>query len=352
MRGCDDQTLDVKGTVMDARVTATRAVRSVHRADDRVLDFDSDPPARDLRVLATEVGAVPSQKEESPMRSAYATSHSSKRRLTAVVVVVAAFAVFGLTPAQSMVAQRSRPQALKPTVVLLHGSWADASSWSRVISRLHDDGYTVRAIPNPLRSLSGDSAYVRTFLRSLSGPIVLVGHSYGGAVITNAATGIPNVKALVYVNAFAPDEGQSLTELLGPDSALSVPDPTTVFDLVPPTLPPSADTDLYLKKSVVFASFATGLSPAMKYLVWATQRPGALGGLSELSGEPAWRTIPSWYALGLNDKIIPASAQRAMAEQAGSTITEYRAGHLGLISDPGTVTRVIERAATACVRNR
>jgi pimeloyl-ACP methyl ester carboxylesterase len=239
----------------------------------------------------------------------------------------------------------SRPA--KPTIVLVHGAWADASSWSRVTSRLQDDGYTVRAIPNPLRSLLGDAAYVRAFLDTLSGPIVLVGHSYGGAVITNAATGDVQVKALVYVNAFAPDEGQSPAELLGKDSALAVPDPTTVFDFVPATLPPTPDTDLYLKKSVVFASFATGLSPAEKNLVWAGQRPAAFAGLGQPSGVPAWRTIPSWYLLGLGDKIIPASAQRAMAENAGSTITEYDAGHLGLMSDPRTVTRVIERAAKA-----
>ena len=281
----------------------------------------------------------------------------SKRRRTtpvllAVLLAVIAFALTGLDPARSTVAkEKSSHPAAKPTVVLVHGAWADASSWSEVTSRLQHDGYTVRAIPNPLRSLSGDAAYVRAFLETLSGPIVLVGHSYGGAVITNAATGNPNVKALVYVNAFAPDEGESPAELLGPDSALSA-DPTTLFDFVPATLPPSPNTDLYLKKSVVFESFAPGLDSKEKLMVWATQRPAALGGLGEVSGVPAWRTIPSWYLLGVYDEIIPASAQRAMAERAGSRITEYRAGHLGLMSDASTVTRGIERAAKASVHRQ
>jgi pimeloyl-ACP methyl ester carboxylesterase len=128
---------------------------------------------------------------------------------------------------------------VKPTVVLVHGAWADASSWSRVVERLQHDGYTVAAVPNPLRSLSGDAAYVRAFLDTLTGPVVLVGHSYGGAVITNAATRDPNVRALVYIDAFAPDEGHAVTPLAGPDSALSVADPTTVFNFVPATLPPT-----------------------------------------------------------------------------------------------------------------
>ncbi len=274
-----------------------------------------------------------------------------RRRSVAALLAVAALVLTGLYLPQSVAAGESPSRSPKPTIVLVHGAWADASSWNRVTSRLQDDGYTVRAIPNPLRSLPGDSASVRAFLESLSGPIVLVGHSYGGAVITNAATGNPNVKALVYVNAFAPDEGESPFDLVGADSALSG-DPTTLFDFVPADLPPTADTDLYLKKAVVFESFALGLSPDEKLMVWATQRPGALGGLSDHSGEPAWRTIPSWYLVGVKDKIIPAGSQRAMAARAGSTVTEYRAGHLGLISEAGTVTRIIEQAAQASVHAR
>lgn len=279
----------------------------------------------------------------------YAAIHT-RRRPPAVAILLAAVALVlvSLNPAQSA-AQESRSGTAKPTIVLVHGAWADASSWSGVVRRLQDDGYTVAAAANPLRSLSGDAAYVKAFLETLTGPIILVAHSYGGAVITNAATGNPNIKALVYVNAFAPDVGESATSLAGPDSALSAPDPTTVFNFVPATLPPTADTDLYLKKSTVFASFATGLSADDKAVVAASQRPATVGALNEPSGTPAWRTIPSWNLIGTKDLIIPRSAQQAMAERAGSTIVEYNAGHLGLMSDPTTVTRVIERAARASV---
>ena len=285
-----------------------------------------------------------------PINPARADLGATRRpRVTAILFAVAALALTSIYPTQNGDAKESHSRAPKPTIVLVHGAWADASGWSKVISRLSDDGYTVRAIPNELRSLSGDAANVRAFLETISGPIVLVAHSYGGMVISNAATGNPNVKALVYVNAFVPDAGESAFDLAGPDSALAVPDPTTVFDLVPPTLPPTPTTDIYLKESAVFASFATGLSADDKALAYATQRPATFGALTEPSAEPAWKTIPSWYVLGLNDKIIPPSAQRAMADRAGSTVTKYDAGHLGLVSEPKTVVHVIEDAARARV---
>jgi pimeloyl-ACP methyl ester carboxylesterase len=269
--------------------------------------------------------------------------HAPARGRTRLVAMLGiAVVLASLIPSLSAGAQGGRGQ--KPTIVLVHGAWADASSWARVIERLHDDGYTVRAIPNPLRSLPGDAASVRTFLQSVSGPIVLVGHSYGGAVITNAATGVPNVKALVYVNAFALDEGETPLEVAGPDSALSNPDPTQVFDFVPAG-PPTATTDLYLKRSTVFTSFATGLGADDKAMVYATQRPAAFGGLADQSGVPAWKTIPSWYLIGTEDQIIPPDVQRSLAQRAGSKITEFDEGHLGLMTDPKTTTRVIEKAA-------
>src|SRR5262245_39613404 len=202
-------------------------------------------------------------------------SPRGRRRLSAIATILALLGLV-LVTLSPPAAQESRPAKSKPTVVLVHGAWADASNWNGVITRLLRDGYQVAAIPNHLRTLSGDAASVRAYLESLSGPIVLVGHSYGGAVITNAATGVPNVKALVYVNAFAPDQGEDVTTLVGPDSALSAADPTTVFDLVPPTLPPGPNTDLYLKKTTVFTSFADGLSPTDKALVAATQRPASI----------------------------------------------------------------------------
>ncbi|XVU21755.1 alpha/beta fold hydrolase [Actinoplanes sp. CA-054009] len=261
------------------------------------------------------------------------------RRSLAVALTAVLIAALGLATGSGAQAHPARP-----TVVLVHGAWADASSWNKVVPRLLDDGYPVAAIANPLRSLSGDAAYIRAYLESIEGPVVLVGHSYGGAVITNAATGLKNIKALVYVNAFAPDTGESATALAGPDSALSA-DPATIFDFVPATLPPTPATDLYLKKSTVFASFATGLDARDKALVAATQRPATIGALNEPSGPPAWKTIPSWYLIGARDAIIPPAVERTMARRAGSKIIEYDGGHLGLLTNARTVAQGIERAA-------
>ena len=271
------------------------------------------------------------------------TGAASRARMRLVAMLAIPVVLANLTPSLSADATHGS-LAAKPTIVLVHGAWADASSWSGVIERLQEDGYTVRAIANPLRSLAGDAASVRGFLETLPGPVVLVGHSYGGAVITNAATGLSNIKALVYVNAFALDEGETALQLAGTDSALANPDPTQVFDFVPAG-PPTPTTDLYLKRSTVFTSFATGLNAEEKAMVYATQRPAAFGGLADQSGAPAWKTIPSWYLIGTGDKIIPPTAQRAMAKRAGSQVTEFDEGHLGLISDPKTTTRVIEQAA-------
>ncbi|WBQ03628.1 alpha/beta fold hydrolase [Kribbella sp. CA-293567] len=276
------------------------------------------------------------------MRLFISTTHRTRPPLIATILAVLALLAINLGATQSAA---SGPRTAKPTIVLVHGAWADASSWSAVISRLQDDGYRVVALANPLRSLSGDAASVRAYLDTIAGPIVLVGHSYGGAVITNAAAGHPGVEALVYVNAFLPDAGESATQLAGPDSALSA-DPTTIFDFVPAAAP-TPNTELYLKRSTVFASFATGLSNDGKALVAATQRPATLGALNEPSSAPAWRTIPSWALLGSGDRIIPLSAQRAMANRANATTTTYDAGHVGLMTHPGTVTRVVERAAKA-----
>jgi pimeloyl-ACP methyl ester carboxylesterase len=232
----------------------------------------------------------------------------------------------------------------KPTIVLVHGSWADGSSWSAVVQRLHRKGYPVRVPPNPLRSLPGDAATIANFLATIPGPIVLVGHSYGGAVITNAATGNPSVKALVYVNAFAPNEGETVLPLAGPDSALAVPDPTTVFDFVPYPGAPAGDFDLYLKRSIFLTAFANGIPSDTASLLYATQRPITASAGNQPSGAPAWTTIPSWYLLGTEDKVIPADRQRFMARRAGARIVEVKAGHLSLVSRPGAVTDLIVKA--------
>ena len=233
----------------------------------------------------------------------------------------------------------------KPTIVLVHGAWADSSSWSPVVRRLQRHGYTVHAPANPLRGLSSDAAYLSSYLHTISGPVVLVGHSYGGAVTTNAATGNPAVKALVFVDAFAPDEGETIVQLATaqPGSAIGG-DPTTVFDPVP--IPgASGDVDLYVKKSIFADAFANDLPPRTAAVLGAVQRPIAFSALVTPSGAPAWETIPSWYLVGTEDHIIPAAEQRLMAARAHAHTVEISASHLAMISHPGPVTRLIIDAA-------
>ncbi len=251
-------------------------------------------------------------------------------------------------------AQHTQPPGPKPTIVLEHGAWADASSWSGVIARLQQDGYTVDAPPDPLRGLAYDSSYLSDFLKTISGPIVLVGHSYGGAVITNAATGNPNVKALVYVDAFIPAQGETLLQLVAaqPGSCLGG-DPANVFNFVPYPGAPAGDVDLYLKAAADppypgFAEcFANGLPARVAAVLAATQRPLAFSAASAPSGVPAWLTIPSWSVIGTADHVLPAAEQLFMSNRATAHITEINAGHLSMISDPGAVAAVIVEAARA-----
>jgi pimeloyl-ACP methyl ester carboxylesterase len=239
-----------------------------------------------------------------------------------------------------------------PVIVLVHGAWADASGWSAVIQRLQENGFTVYAPPNPLRGLPQDSAYVHDYLTSnpaLAGQqIVLAGHSYGGAVITNAATGNPQVKALVYVDAFIPDQGETIGQLAGaqPGSCL-LGNPADIFDAVPYPGAPGGDVDLYIKQALVPGCFATGL-PAREAAVIATsQRPLPASAFGEPSGVPAWKTIPSWAVVGMADQVIPPTELTIMAERARASITEVDAGHLSMISHPETVAHVIEQAVKA-----
>jgi pimeloyl-ACP methyl ester carboxylesterase len=265
--------------------------------------------------------------------------------------IVAATIVAGaLTLLASGPAAADGPKAAptpRPTVVLVHGAWADSSAWSGVVRRLQSDGYHVDAFPTPLRSLSGDAASLRQFLDTIDGPIVLVGHSYGGAVVTDAATGNSAVQALVYIDAFAPEAGESVFQLAGPDSVLANPDPTQVFNFVPNVLPPTPTTDLYVKQSVFPKAFANDLPRPQGRVLAATQRPATFGALVEPSTAPAWKTIPSWYEVGTIDRVIPASAQQSMAQRAGAHIVTQRTGHLPMISAPGAVTGIVETAARA-----
>jgi pimeloyl-ACP methyl ester carboxylesterase len=274
------------------------------------------------------------------------TRPSLRRSRLWLLVIAAVLAVVAAVPARAALAGGSNAEHPKarPTVVLVHGAWADGSSWSGVVRRLQARGYTVSAPPNPLRGLASDAAYLATYLKTITGPIVLAGHSYGGAVITNAALSDPGVKALVYVDAFAPDTGETVPQLAGPDSALAV-DPTTIFNFVPATLPPTASTDAYLEPSVFHAVFAADLSSGHAAVLAATQRPAALGILNERSGAPAWRKIPSWYLVGTQDRVIPPAQQLFMARRARAHIVEVKASHVSLISRPGAVANLIVRAA-------
>lgn len=242
------------------------------------------------------------------------------------------------------------PSKVKPTIVLEHGAWADGSSWNAVITRLNKHGYTVLASPNPLRGVAADSEYLRQFLATIAGPIVLVGHSYGGFVVTNAATGNTNVKALVYIDAFIPDQGQTVAGLTaGSGSALepALVDPTSVFTLRPFPNAPVGVVDSYLLPKVVENSFAQDLPKREAALITATQLPAATNVLGEPSGVPAWKTIPSWALIGTQDKIITPATQRAMATNAGAKISTVRASHVSLISQPGVVAKLIVAAANA-----
>src|SRR6059036_4014040 len=264
------------------------------------------------------------------------------------VIPLVIIALLAIPASVTFGSTRNIANMVKPSIVLVHGAWADGSSWSRVVGLLQVQGYTVYVPPNPLRGLASDSAYIASFLQSITGPIILVGHSYGGAVITNAATGNPNVKALVYVDAFAPDEGESLASLSsvppppGQSPSCLAGDPTKVLNFVPLT---GGDVDLYVKPSLFPSCFANDLPPNEGAVLASTQRPFALSALPQPSGVPAWKTIPSFYLVGTIDNVIPPFAQLFMAQRANATIVQVRGSHLVMISHPEAVVDLINQAA-------
>lgn len=267
---------------------------------------------------------------------------------TTIALTAAALAPAHLASASVRTSSASSP---KPTVVIEAGAWADNSSFAGVVSRLQLDGYTVDVPPNPLQGLTYDSQTLAGFLATISGPIVLVGHSYGGMVTTNAAAGNPSVKALVYVDAYIPAQGDTVQGLTGaqPGSCLAVAsaDVTNVFTFAPIPGAPAGDVDAYVKPSVFASCFANGLPAGEGAVLAATQRPLATGTLTDPSGVPAWQTIPSWAVVGTADHVIPPAEQLFMATRAYAHITEVDAPHLSMISNPGTVTQVILNAARA-----
>jgi pimeloyl-ACP methyl ester carboxylesterase len=238
------------------------------------------------------------------------------------------------------------PDTKTPTVVLVHGAFADASSWNGVIQRLQAKGVQVTAPANPLRGIAIDSAYLAAVLEEIPGPVVVVGHSYGGAVISNAATGAKNVVGLVFVAAFAPDEGEALGEVEAgsKDSVLN-------SALVPHHFPSGNGGD----KAVEFAidpakfrdAFAADLPDEQTALMAATQRPVAESAFSERNGPPAWKDRPSWAVVATGDKAAGADVIRSMAKRAGATITELEGSHVIMVSQPEAVTNLILEAIEA-----
>ncbi|MGR9139390.1 alpha/beta fold hydrolase [Rhizobium leguminosarum] len=234
--------------------------------------------------------------------------------------------------------------AEKPTVVLVHGAFADASSWNGVITRLEKDGYPVVAVANPLRSVTSDGDYVRKVVAGLKTDVVLVGHSYGGSVINEAAGDSANVKSLVFVAAFAPDVGETAVALSG-----KFPGSTLAPTLGEPVPLDGGVKDLYIKQSAFHDQFAADVSKAEGKLMAATQRPITDKALGEASTAASWRKIPSWFVYGDADKNIPPAALAWMAERAGSkeTVVVKGASHVVMVSHPDKVAKVIEDAASS-----
>lgn len=239
---------------------------------------------------------------------------------------------------------------VKPTIVLVHGAFADASGWSAEIAALQRLGYPVIAPADPLRGLTSDAAVIQSVLQTISGPIILVGHSYGGAVITNAARSVPNVKALVYVAAFLPDEGQSIATAYDPvayPGALLGPDTTTVRPVPNAAAAGGSDLDIYITPADFGRVFAGDLSRSRAAVMAAQQRPLSLTANNQVSGPPAWKTIPSWDLITLDDRAISPGGQRFMARRAGAHVFQVHSAHDVMVSHPAAVLAVVLAAVRA-----
>jgi pimeloyl-ACP methyl ester carboxylesterase len=263
-----------------------------------------------------------------------------------VALLLAATASVGPAVSAAHAAKAKRAGA-RPTIVLVHGAFADASGWAGVTSRLQRRGYTVVAPTNNLRGVTPDAAYLRSFLGQIEGPIVLVGHSYGGFVITNAATGNNNVRALVYVAAYAPDEGDTVAglETLAPGGMIG---PPTLDVRTYPGPDGQPAPEATIKPSVFHDVFAADLRRSVTDVMATAQRPAALATLGQPSGPPAWKTIPSWYIVAGRDNAIGTKVERIMAQRIHAHTTEVEgASHVVMISHPGKTAQVILAAAQA-----
>lgn len=236
------------------------------------------------------------------------------------------------------------PKAGRPTVVLVHGAFAESSSWTEVVRRLQGESLPVLAIANPLRGLQPDAAYLRSVIDRIDGPVVVVGHSYGGSVASEATEGAENVQALVFVASFLLEPGESTSELAGkfPGGELGP-------ALVPVSLPAAADggDDLYIEQSTFRAVFAADVPEETAALMAATQRPIAAAALEGKASRAGWRTIPSWTLVTLEDLAVPAESQRFMAARAESQTVEIGASHAATVSEPDAVADLILAAVRA-----
>jgi pimeloyl-ACP methyl ester carboxylesterase len=234
----------------------------------------------------------------------------------------------------------------RPTVVLVHGAFADGSSWNGVIERLQAEGLQVTAPAIPLRGLSIDSAYIASYLDQIPGPVLAVGHSYGGAVITNAATNANNVLGLVYVSAFAPDEGEPLADIESNSK-----DSVLLTALMPLQYPTGEGHETAVEFAIdpekFHDAFAADLPTEQAAVMAATQRPVSELAFSEPNGEPAWKKMPSWAVVATGDKAAGTDVVRSMAERAGATITEVEGSHVIMVSKPQVVADVILSAVAA-----
>ena len=236
--------------------------------------------------------------------------------------------------------------AAVPTVVLVHGAFADASSWAPVIAQLHAAGVDAQAVANPLRGLAADGAYVASLISQIDGDVVLVGHSYGGPVITHAGSGAGNVRALVFVASFGLDRGQSV-----PESLAGFPEPLLNTSMIPRSYPNGSghsSSELYIERDKFAEVFAADLPADQVAILAASQRPlSAPGFVEPLTVEPAWRTVPSWFLVASRDNAIDPASQRNAAERLGATTIEVPASHAVALSQPAAVAGIILDAVAA-----
>ncbi|SEN16842.1 alpha/beta fold hydrolase [Actinacidiphila rubida] len=272
----------------------------------------------------------------------------TRRRVLATGAAVAGTAAL-LGPLATTASASAKPSGggTRPTIVLVHGGFADASCWNGTIELLQHAGYPTVAPANPLRGLPTDAPYLASVLRSIQGPIVLVGHSYGGAVITNAAAGIPNVAALVYIAAFVPDQGEQLGVLIGTFPGSIIQSATTPVPF--PNADGTTGIDLYLRADGFRAAFAADLPEATTRLMQATQRPFSASSFTDVTTAAAWHTIPSWGLVAGADKAIPPALERYFYQRAGAREVVEIAGasHVAMISHPGAVAALVKKAAVA-----